>query len=58
MVLFGDYEHNVMKLLHSSQQKHAFLVKKKENSKSQKKIPKKKVSLELLHQRLGHRSAR
>ena len=43
-----------MTLLHSAQRKHAFLVKTKEKSKPQKKIPKKKVSLELLHQRLGH----
>ena len=44
-----------MKLPHSAQRKHAFLVKMKEKSKSQKQIPKKIVPLELLHQRLGHR---
>ena len=43
---------------HSSQQKHAFFVKTKENSKSQKQILKNKVSLGLFHQRLGHRSTR
>ena len=47
-----------MTLLHREQIKHAFLVKTKEKSKPQKKIPKKKVFLELLHQRLGHRSTR
>ena len=30
----------------------------KEKSKSQKQIPKKKVSLELFHHKLGHRSTR
>ena len=47
-----------MKLLHSAQRKHAFLVKAKGKSKSQKQILKRKVSLELLHQILGHRSTR
>ena len=35
-----------------------FLFVKKEKSKPQKQIPKNKVSLEILHQRLGHRSKR
>ena len=43
---------------HSTPKKHDFLVKIKENSKSQEQIPKKKVSLELLHKRLGYRSTR
>ena len=43
---------------HRAQRKHAFLVKMKENPKSQNKIPKKRVSLELLHQRLGQISTR
>ena len=47
-----------MTLLHISQRKHAFWSKTKEKSKPQKQIPKNKVSLELLHQRLGHRSTR
>ena len=38
--------------------KHKFLVKTKEKSKSQKQIPKKKVSLGLLHHILGHMSKR
>ena len=42
-----------MTLPHSTQRKHALLVKTKEKSKSQKHIPKKEVSLELLHQVLG-----
>ena len=45
-------------LTHSAQQKPAFLVKTKEKSTLQRKIPKKKVYLGLLHQRLGHRSTR
>ena len=47
-----------MKLPHSDQRKYAFLVKRNEKSKSQKKIPINKVSLEILQQRLGHRPAR
>ena len=47
-----------MTLPHSGQLKHAFLVKTKEKSKSQKQIPKKKVYLEIFHQRLGHRYTR
>ena len=47
-----------MKLPHSTQRKHAFLVKTKEKSKSQKKYSKKKVSFELLHQRVGNISTR
>ena len=43
-----------MTLPHSAKLKHAFLAKTKEKLKSQKKVPKKKFSLKLLHQRLGH----
>ena len=50
-VLFSDNEQNAVILPHSAQRKHAFLVKMKKKSKSQNQIPKKKVSLELLHQR-------
>ena len=42
----------------TAHKKHTFLVKTKEKSKSQKQIPKKKVSLEILHQILGHRFTR
>ena len=58
MFLFSDNEQNVVTLPHTAQQKYEFLVKTKENSKPQKQIPKKKLSLEWLHQRLGHRSTR
>ena len=43
---------------HSAQRKHTFLLKIKEMSKTKKLPSKKKISLELLHQRLGHRSTR
>ena len=43
-----------MTLPHSAQRKCVFLVKIKEKSKSQKQIPKKKVYLGLLIQRLGY----
>ena len=49
-----------MTLAHSAVRKHAFMVKSMDSSK---KIPKrnpkrKKITLELMHQRLGHRSTR
>ena len=56
-VLFSDNEQNMVTLPHILQKKHTFLVKTKENSIPQKN-PKKKVSLELLHQTLGHRLTR
>ena len=40
---------HIEKCTHSAQTKHAFLVKTKEKSRQKKK----KVSLELLHQRIG-----
>ena len=40
------------------QRKHAFLGKIKQMSKTKKLAPRKKISLELLHQRLGQRSTR
>ena len=55
---FSDKKKNVVTLLHSAHRKHAFLVKTKENFKSKKVTPRKKVALELSHQRLGHRSNR
>ena len=58
MFLLSDNKHNVITLTHSAQIKHASLVKTKEMSKPQKQILKKKVFLELLHQKLGHRSTR
>ena len=56
--LFRDNKQNAVTLPQSAQRKHSFLVKMKGKSKSQKKIPKKKFSLELLHQRLVQRSTR
>ena len=42
-------------LPHSAQRKHVFLGKIKEISKTKKLLARKKIALELLHQRLGHR---
>ena len=47
-----------MTLPHIEQRKHVFLVKIKIKAKSNKLAPRKKVSLELLHQILGHRYTR
>ena len=58
MFYLGGNEQNAVTLPHSAQRKHAFLGEMKEKSKSQKKIPKKKTPLEILHQILGHRSTR
>ena len=59
MVLFSDNEQNTVTLPNSTHtQKHSFLVKTKKKSKSQKQIPKNKVSLELFYHMLLHRSSR
>ena len=42
----------------TAHKKNSLLVKRKEKSRPQNQIPKKRVSLRLLHQRLGHRSTR
>ena len=42
----------------SAQRKHAFLGEIKQMSKTKKLAPRKKIALELLHQRLGQRSTR
>ena len=47
-VYFGASENNAVTLPHSAQRKHEFLGTKKLSAR-------KKISLELLHQRLGHR---
>ena len=57
-IFFSDNKHNAVKLLHSTQRKHTFLVETKEKSKSQKKAPKRKIFLEVLHHRSGQRSTR
>ena len=53
---FGAKEDNAMTLQHSALRKHAFSGKNKDVSK--KNPARKKIALELLHQRLGHRSTR
>ena len=57
-VYFGEDKRNSVKLPHIAQRKHAFTGKIKNMSKKNKFPERKKVSLELLHQRLGHRSTR
>ena len=51
-VYFGAKENNAVTLPHSAQRKHAFLGKIKEMSKKKKLPARKKIALELLHQRL------
>ena len=55
-VYFGSEKKNAVTLPHSAQRKHAFAVKTKNMSKKNKFPARKKIALELLHQRLGHRS--
>ena len=55
---FGSKENNAVTLPHSSQRKHAFLGEIIENTRKNKLPARKKIGLELLHQRLGHRSTR
>ena len=57
-VYFGAKENNALILPQSAQRKHAFLGKTMEKSKKNKLPARKKIALELLHQRLGHRSTR
>ena len=57
-VYFGAEKKNAVSLPHSAQRKHAFTGKTKDMSKKNKLPAKKKIALELLHQRLGHRSTR
>ena len=54
----GSKEKNAVTLPHSAQRKHAFLGKIMEKSMENKLPARKKVALELLHQRLGHISTR
>ena len=53
---FGEKEDNTVTLPHSAVRKHAFLGKIMKKSK--KNPARKKIALELLHQKLGHRSTR
>ena len=55
---FREKETNAVTLPHIAKRKHAFIGKIMENSKKNKLPERKKISLELLHQRLGHRSTR
>ena len=55
-VYFGEKEDNAVTLPHSAQRQHAFTWKIRDVSK--KNPARKQLSLELLHQRLGHRSNR
>ena len=55
MVYFGAEKDNVVTLPHSAQRKHALTGKIKELSMKKKISARKKIALELLHQRLGHR---
>ena len=55
---FGAKDKNAVTLPHNSQRKHAFLGEIKEMSKTKKSQSRNKIALELLHQRLGHRSTR
>ena len=53
---FVTKKENAVTLPHSAQRKHAFLGERKEISKTKKLTARYKIALELLHQRLGHRS--
>ena len=53
-VYFGAKEDNAVTLPHSAVRKHTFMGKSMESSKKNPK--RKKIALELMHQRLGHRS--
>ena len=57
-VYFGAKDKNSVTLPHSAQSQHAFWGEIKEMSKKNKLPARKKIYLELLHQRLGHRSTR
>ena len=51
-------ENKAVTFTHSAQRKHAFLGKIKDMSKKKELPARNKIALELLHQRLGHRSTR
>ena len=57
-VYFGAEKDNALTLLHSAQRKHAFTEKIKDMSNKNQLPARKKITLYLLHQRLGHRSTR
>ena len=55
---FGVKENNAVTLPHIAQKKHAFLEEIKKMSETKKLPSRNKIALELLYQRLGHRSTR
>ena len=55
-VYFGADQRNAVTLPHSSQSKYDFTVKIKNMSRKNKFPARKKIALELIYQRLGHRS--
>ena len=57
-VYLGADKRNAVTLTHSAQRKHAFTGKINNLSKTNKCPARKKIVLEFLHQRLGHRSTR
>ena len=57
-VFFGEKEKNAVTLPHIAQRKHVFWGEIKEMSKTKKLPSRKKITLELLLQILGHRSTR
>ena len=57
-VYFVSKKENAVTLPNSAQRKHAFAGKIKNMSKKNKFPERKKIALELLHKRLGHRSTR
>ena len=57
-VYFGAEKINAVTLPHIAQRKHAFIGKIKDMSKKNKLPARNKIALELLYQRLGHRSTR
>ena len=57
-VYFGEDKRNSITLPHSAQRKHAFTGKTKNMSKKNKFPVRKKIALEFLHKKLGHRPSR
>ena len=53
-VYFGAEKKNAVTIPHSAQRKHAFIGKIKDMSKKKQLPSRKKIALELLHQRLRH----
>ena len=57
-VYLGADKKNAVTLPHSAQRKHDYTRKTKNMSKKKKLPARKKIALDLLHQRLGNRSTR